>query len=448
MAPRVRATGEDGTMKAPRGLVALRRLSGFTVSVAITAIISVAAIPTLITALGAATWAQIGVAQTFVQFAAIFVGFGWGATGPALVASTTLSRRHALFIESVRSRLVLALIAAPLTFGILTVMLRGDALIAGLGTIAYLLPALGGTWFYAGAAKPARLLLQNTLPTALGTIAGIIAAHLTHQAWAFLILQAVGSLVAAICDTTYIWRYTRRTADGTETRSIRTVLASQKHAVITSGTSSLYVTLPVIALNWFLGAGPALATYLIADRMFRFASIAFLPVQQFFQGWVPEVASEFARRARIATIAGIGIGTIGGACIAFLSPVFGPILSGTGEIDVPLSVSGPLGIAFIGIGTTAVVGYACLVAVGRTRALAVSTVVGAVVGAPLILISAWAGSLFLVASAVAVSEICVAVYQILALRSSLRAGGTLPAAAAEADSVIPPVHRSEESDVS
>jgi hypothetical protein len=219
--------------------------------------------------------------------------------------------------------------------------------------------------------------------------------------------------------------------------------------VITSGTSSLYVTLPVIAINWFLGEGPALATYLIADRMFRFASIAFLPVQQFFQGWVPEVPSEFARRARVATIAGIGIGAIGGACIAFLSPVFGPILAaGASEIDVPLSVSGPLGLAFVGIGTTAVVGYACLVAVGRTRALAVSTVVGAVVGAPLILVSAWAGSLFLVASAVAVSEICVAAYQLLALRSSLRSGHALPAGADPAEGAIPPIHRSEESDVS
>jgi len=433
-------------MRAPRGLVALRRLSGFTVSVAITAIISVAAIPTLITALGAGTWAQIGVAQTFVQFAAIFVGFGWGATGPALVASTGLRRRHALFIESVRSRLILALIVAPVTFGILTIMLRGDALIAGLGTIAYLLPALGGTWYYAGAAKPARLLLQNTLPTALGTIAGIIAAHVTNQAWSFLLLQAIGSLVAAICDTTYIWRHTHRDADGTEPRSTRTVLASQKHAVITSGTSSLYVTLPVIAINWFLGEGPALATYLIADRMFRFASIAFLPVQQFFQGWVPEVPAEFTRRARIATVAGIAIGAVGGACIAFLSPVFGPIL-GASEIDVPLSVSGPLGIAFVGIGTTAVVGYACLVAVGRTRALAVSTVVGALVGAPLILLAAWAGSLFFVACAVAVSEICVAGYQLLALRSSLRSGATLAVSDDAVAPLQPPIPRSEESDV-
>lgn len=433
-------------MRTPRGIVALRRLSGFTVSVAITAIISVAAIPTLITALGAGAWAQIGVAQTFVQFAAIFVGFGWSATGPAHVASTARPRRHALFIESVRSRLVLALVVAPLTFAILTVMLRGDALIAGLGTIAYLLPALGGTWFYAGAAKPARLLVQNTLPTALGTIAGIVAAHITHQAWAFLLLQAIGSLVAATCDTIYIWRHTHRDADGTETRSIRSVLASQKHAVITSGTSSLYVTLPVIAINGFLGEGPALATYLIADRMFRFASIAFLPIQQFFQGWVPEVPAEFARRARIATIAGIGVGALGGACIAFLSPVFGPIL-GASEIDVPLSVSGPLGVAFVGIGTTAVVGYACLVAVGRTRALAVSTVVGALVGAPLILLSAWAGSLFFVACAVAVSEICVAAYQLLALRSSLRSGEALSVGGAPEPTLNPPIPRPEESDV-
>ncbi|MFB4348235.1 lipopolysaccharide biosynthesis protein [Microbacterium sp. CR_7] len=419
-------------MRRPRGLVALRRLSGFTVSVAITAVISVAAIPTLITALGAGAWAQIGVAQTFVQFAAIFVGFGWGATGPALVASTALARRHSLFLESLRSRLILAAVAAPLSFAILAVMLRGDALIAGLGTVAYLLPALGGTWYYAGAAKPARLLLMNTLPTALGTISGIVAAHITHQAWSFLALQAVGSGVAAACDSAYIWRHTRETADGTEPRPTRTVLSSQRHAVVTSATSSLYVTLPVLAINAFLGDGPALASYLIADRMFRFASIAFLPVQQFFQGWVPEIPAEFSRRTRIATIAAVAIGTLGGACIAFLSPVFGPIL-GANEVGVPLAVSIPLGVAFIGIGTTAVVGYACLVAVGRTKALAGSTVVGAAVGAPLILFGAGTGSLLLVASAVAVSEICVAIYQLFALRTALRAGNGLPAPVSDPD---------------
>ena len=119
---------------------------------------------------------------------------------------------------------------------------------------------------------------------------------------------------------------------------------------------------------------------------------------------------------------------------------------------MPLTVSIPLGVAFIGIGTTAVVGYACLVAVGRTRALAGSTVVGAAVGAPLILFGAWSGSLLLVASAVAVSEICVAIYQLLALRNALRTGGGLPVSdenAVTAPDARPDHHerRQEEPDV-
>jgi O-antigen/teichoic acid export membrane protein len=83
-------------------------------------------------------------------------------------------------------------------------------------------------------------------------------------------------------------------------------------------------------------------------------------------------------------------------------------------------VSLPLGIAFIGIATAAIVGYACLVVVGRVRALAVSTLIGALVGAPLILLFAAAGSVPAVAWAVAVSELCVAGYQVLVLRAELR----------------------------
>lgn len=87
---------------------------------------------------------------------------------------------------------------------------------------------------------------------------------------------------------------------------------------------------------------------------------------------------------------------------------------------MPWQVSLPLGVAFVGIATAAIVGYACLVVVGRVRALAVSTLIGAIVGAPLILLFAAAGSVPLVAWAVAVSELCVGGYQVLVLRRELR----------------------------
>jgi hypothetical protein len=60
-----------------------------------------------------------------------------------------------------------------------------------------------------------------------------------------------------------------------------------------------------------------------------------------------------------------------------------------------------------------------LVVLGRVSALAVSTLVGALVGAPLILLFAALGSLPMVAWSVAVSELCVAGYQLLVLRRAL-----------------------------
>jgi hypothetical protein len=113
------------------------------------------------------------------------------------------------------------------------------------------------------------------------------------------------------------------------------------------------------------------------------------------------------------------MGLVAGILVAALSPLASTLLS-AGALTVPIEISVPLGVAFVGVGTSAVVGYACLVAVGRVRALAVSTVIGAIVGAPLIVAFAMLGSLPLVAWAVAISELCVAGYQVAALLKALR----------------------------
>src|SRR5690606_13015624 len=185
---------------------------------------------------------------------------------------------------------------------------------------------------------------------------------------------------------------------------------------------------PMIAVQVFL---PALQPmYAMANQLFRYASIALLPIQQFFQSWVPVDNAGRPRRIRIATLSALIIGVIGGTCIAFLSPWASRLLS-VGANPVPLSVSLPLGVAFIGIATAAVVGYACLVSLGRVRALAVSTIIGAIVGAPLILLFAVLGSVPAVAWAVAISELCVGGYLLWMLRTALREHPVRPIDTAE-----------------
>ncbi|MFB7250233.1 lipopolysaccharide biosynthesis protein [Microbacterium sp. NPDC056234] len=395
-----------------RGQIA-GRLSGFTISVIIVTLVGVVSIPVLTDALGKTTWGILVVIQSVAQLGGIVVSFGWGATGAASVASMTVEERTGFYRSSLRIRAMLYLITLPFVFVILGILTRGMWLESLLGALVYLLPSVGAAWYFIGTGSPSRLIRFDTLPIVGGAVLGIVGAIVTGELWAYLAGQGLGYLVGVSLSALVILR---GAPTGPSPVPWRDSLMAQRHAVLATLTSSLYVTLPVVAVQIFLPG--AMPVYGLADRLFRYASVAFQPVQQFFQSWVPERGADVAARCRTATWAAAGIATLGGIAIAVLSPFVSLPLSSF-QIQVPFALSIPLGVAFIGIGVAAVVGYACLVVLGRVSALAVSTLVGALVGAPLILLFAALGSLPLIAWSVAVSELCVAGYQLFVLRRAL-----------------------------
>lgn len=403
-------------MSIGAGRVAAGRLSGFTVSVILVTVLGVISIPLLIESVGDTAWGRLVVVQTVAQFGGILVAFGWGAVGAATVAGIPEGHRPAFFRRSLRARLLLYVCVAPFVALLLFVLTHGDALVSILGAAVYLMPYLGANWYFTGEGRPNRLLLFDTVPTIAGAVLGLIGSWLTGQLWVYLLFQGLGYL-AAVTISAQVVRRSPHEVGFEDHTPLKTLLISQRHAVSATLVSASYVTLPMIAVTVFL---PALQPmYAVADRLFKYASVAFLPIQQFFQSWVPGDDGGRPRRMRIATLAAVGIGIIAGSLIALLSPWASTLLS-LGSLPVPLAVSLPLGVAFIGIATAAVVGYACLVSLGRVRALAVSTTIGAVVGAPLIILFAILGSVPAVAWAVAISELCVAAYQLSVLRRELR----------------------------
>jgi len=391
------------------------RLSGFTLSVVIVTVLGIVSMPLLFATIGRSAWGTLALIQAVTQFGVIVVAFGWGATGAATVAGIAPEMRPAFYRDSLRARAALFVAVLPAIALLLSLLTRGQVLISVLGAAVYLLPALGAAWYFTGEGRPMRFLLCDTLPTVGGSVVGLVGAALTQELWVYLLCQGVGFATAAAVDAFVILRGTR--GGPHRPGRLRAVLGGQRHAVSATLVSSLYVTLPMITVQAFI---PHLQPmYAMADRLFKYASVAFLPIQQFFQGWVPERRGDFRRRARIAAASGAAIGVVAGVLIAVLSPWVSSLLS-VGEERVPWTVSVPLGVAFVGIATAAVVGYACLVVVGRVGALAASTLVGAIAGAPLILLFAVLGSVPAVAWAVAVSELCVAGYQLWALRGALR----------------------------
>lgn len=405
----------EDQIERPRGDSALGRISGFSLSVGLSTLLGILSLWLLNVSLGATDWGRIALVQAVAQVAGILVAFGWGAVGAATIARTPASDRHAFYRDSLRIRVILYVITLPLTAALLFLLSRGDLPVAVIGAAAYLLPSLSGAWYFIGEGRPLRLFFCDTVPAMAGNVLGVVLAMIGGEAWMYLLGQGLGFFVAVVIDTVVILR-------GAPARSapparFLATLQAQRHAATASLTTSLYVSLPMIAVQTFIPALQPL--YAIADRLFRYASIALQPILQFFQSWVPADPDDVPRRARIAMYSGVILGTIGGIAIAFLSPALSQLLT-AGRLRVPLELSIPFGIAFIGIGISALVGYACLIAVGKVRTLAVSTMIAAGIGAPLIVLFAALGSVPHVAWAVAISELCVAGWQVAVLLQVLK----------------------------
>lgn len=389
------------------------------------ALVGVLAIPVLIVAVGAETWARLTVIQVLAGVFGVLVAFGWGATGPSMIAGAPREQRPGIFRESFSARLTLYAVAAPTMIVVCLLLTRGDVALSVLGTIAYLLPYVASPWYFVGQAQPGRLFVLNTIPAVLGTIAGMIAAWLTSSVIAFLIAQALGYLVAILLERRHIMA---TLPDGEHPpyrlRTVLRLLGTQRHAVTSSLVSSLYVSLPLVTVQALLPA--QVPVYAMADRLFKFGSLALAPVQQFLQGWVPEDGPQHipARCVR-AVVVGLGFGLVGGGLIAGLSPLAAGVLS-AGEVHVPFSLSIPLGVAFLFVAGSAIAGYACLILLGQVRHVAIASIMAAAIGAPLIVVSALLHSLELIAWSVALSELIVTVYQLVILRRTLARGDATP----------------------
>ena len=176
----------------------LRRLGAFGASVVITTVVGVLAIPVVIANTGSQIWGVIALGQATALLFGVLVSFGWGTTGPALVAGMPAEGRPQMYLDSLVSRLYLFCLAAPLA--VLTVWLIANDFqsVAVLACLAYLLPFLGASWFFVGDGRPGRLLLFDTVPVTLGTVLGLIGLTLTTNVYVYLTIQLAMNLVAVV----------------------------------------------------------------------------------------------------------------------------------------------------------------------------------------------------------------------------------------------------------
>ena len=399
----------------------VRKTGFYILNIALGGATSLLVIPIVITVVGPDSWGRMAVAQAIGAVYAVLVGFGWGIVGPAQVAGMPRELRGQYLRDSLVSRLILFVCTLPLY--IVTVLLivgvQPDITAYLVAGITMLSMAVGSGWFFIGESLPAKLVLWEAVPRTLGAVVAVTTLWFSHS----LLLYAVIQLVAVALSILLTSRdLIRRYVEGVFNRSIREGfhrLSGSYAAMVTAGTATLYVNAPLIILSTIIpGVTPI---YAAAEKIQRFALMCMTPLTQIIQGYIPSASDWQNQRSRIrrsvvlTTIVALAFGLF----LALALPWIALVLT-AGKISVPFALSVPMGISSLVIIISGVTGLAALVSLGRERAVAVSTVIGAAVGLPLTIIMAFTVGMTGAAWAIAVSELVVLGYQLVVLRSAIR----------------------------
>lgn len=408
---------------------AARAVTGFSLSTLVTGVVSVLAVPAVIAAAGEPGWASVAIGQAAGALAGIFVGWGWVITGPATVGAMERNQAVQAYRDSVIVRSVIFVVACPFIV-IACVLLAGSgAVVASLVGVSTALIAVGGGWYFIGRRAPTHLLFFESMPRAAFTCAGIILLIAGAPLIAFALAQLLGSLVAVVLAANRVVKGEPRQRDQWSPRRLSGVLRGQAHGSVTAISSGAFISLPTLVVAAV--APGALAAYALADRIQKLANMGLMPIGQVFQGWVPSAPkNHLLLRVRRAAMVAVAIGGLSGTALAIAMPWAADVLS-NGEIEVGLSLSVPFGIVLWCSMTTQVTGLACLAALGRSRLIMNSALVGAAVGVlAMVVFVPLFGGVGAVWSVVA-GESAVMIFQAICLFFIVRRGYAEPSAHGE-----------------
>lgn len=390
------------------------RLGGFGAPVVLSLVLSLVSVPVVIRFAGAGTWAGIAVSQSVVAFAALLVMAGWGVGGPTRVALAPSDERPLIFRDAILIRGTLFLIALVPT-AVTCILLTGLPLrVAVAAVLAYLMPALSSAWYYVGEARPVRLLLLETMPQTVGTVAGLLVLALSHDVAGFLLMQFVFALGGVIVAARVV--LSGSTLPRLRLSEARSTLRRQWPSVATAATGSLYANGPLIVGALLLPAS-AMPSVALAYKLFKVATGAIGPYTQILQGWVPSrEAGQLRSRSKKALAITVAVALGGGSAFALLGPAAAAMFS-SGTIVVSFALTAPFATALAAICLSQVSGLVCLMSLGAGRAVALSTAIGAVVGVPMLLLLAATSGASGLAWAFAAAEWLVALVQLAILQS-------------------------------
>lgn len=395
----------------------LRRLGAFSVSTALMGVVNVLSIPFIVQTQGADAWGAIALGQAIGTLGATITVFGWGVIGPATVAAQGRQERRREYSRSLVTRLVIYPVASAASFVVSVFLASNYGLEAGLAAVATCTIGLSANWFFVGSSEPGRLFLYDTLPRLSAVVAATVLLVLTGNLWSYPALLFVGAISCVVFSSINILRSCQPVGQDGLLRPFRELDRSQLHGLGIGLSSSVYQALPTVVVALLVPG--VLPQFALADRLLKLSSTALKPVSQLLQGWVPTHGRPSRQRVLRALTLALLAGLVASSLLYAAGPTISRIL-GNGAITLPNALVAPVAVTLLLTCLSQCVGLACLPALGRSRDVLYSALLGALVSVPLCLLLALSGGAVGVAWAVAGAEVAVLAFQLRSLFRALR----------------------------
>lgn len=359
-----------------------RRLLGFTLLPAIAAISPLLVLPVVARAAGPSGWASAIAGESVGTVAAIAIGYGWTAIGPALVSiAHDDERRGAIYRESLVVRLIIAGAALPPTALVCWfVATPGSETLSVLMGLQGALIALSFAWFCAGTGDPRSIMVYDSVPRLVVTV--LAAGAIVYTG--IVELYPLAGIAVTLIGTALFTRRTLREFRATwpPRHTLPTLFRSGLPVALNDAALGGYSSIPAPLVN-VTSPPTAAAGFASADKLLKLGQFLPLTFANALQAWIGEAHGPHRRtRIRLALVSHGGFGVLGGVVLAILGSWASRALFGA-EVHAPTDVLVALGVTFAFFSMRTSMTRHVLFPAGDSRAVMRATLLGTVVGVPL-----------------------------------------------------------------
>lgn len=361
-----------------------KRLLGFTLLPAIAAVSPLLVLPVVSRIAGPGGWASAVAGESVGTVAAIAVGYGWTAIGPALVSiAADDANRGRIYRESLAVRLLIAVLALPIMSAVCWLIAHpGSEWLSVLMGLQGALIALTFTWYSAGVGDARSIMFYDAIPR---LVVAVAAAIVIAQIGVVELYPLSGIAVTLVGTGLFTARELRRAhAPWPTLRELPALFRAGAPVALNDAALGGYSSVPTPLVN--VTTPPSVASgFASADKMLKLGQFLPLTLANALQAWIGEVHGHARHRRMSRALLAHGIfGVLGlivlggfGSWASLL--LFGELAQASSGVCVLLGVT----FAFFSIRTSMT--RHVLFPAGQTHAVMRSTLAATAIGVPLMI---------------------------------------------------------------